>query len=568
MMGRSILQNGNSSQDIQGSYHSQMGGKNNSDIKHNHLRRKKIVAGTIVLLLILTAYIAIGYYIRTVLDDSDITFETIRILGSSNDTLELEFEAVVYNPSISRARLDGSTLEINFNGEGAGTISLPELELGSGNNHITIRTEMQARDGQINVLQNLTDRLLTSKNVTVDVKGDIQLKGLLPMTIPFEKSITLTTLGDLEIAIKNVKILESLDNVIRGEVEVLIDNPSIVETVLKGLKFDVYHEGVNIATIGTDGFLGKGRSNVNFSFDLMERDIENVQSLISAIRNGEAYLLEIEANATGGSLLSLMTGNYSYSYIDNTGSIASIDDIVFDVSTISLTKTDDIGISMEARVSILNPSIVITRLDGLVFELIYDGLFLADIPLKGFLEPGLNILDLSFVIPAEASAAYNSLIDAILEGENCSFIIQGKSTKDNLLSQLASGFSFNYSFTFSGGVDTSVTGFSIRSIGLFQTSIEAIALVNNPTPVQADLSNFEFNAYYQGNYLGRLDLGGTVIVTGEQTIGIFLTVSTISLQNIGLLTRLLTGDEVEILVEGVHEFDSGNVLRFYLVTTV
>ncbi len=540
----------------------------NKNISQHRSRRKKIAAGVIVLFLLFTSFIGLGYYVRSVLDDSDITFHTIRILESTNDTLEMEIDAVVYNPSISRARIDESTLKIEFNGDRAGTIILPELDLGSGNNHITISTVLQARDGQINVLQNLTDSLISTANTTVVVKGDIQLKGLLPMTIAFDKSISLTKFGDMGVAIRNVKIIEALEDVIRGEVEVLIENPSIVATTLEGLTFDVVYEGFNIVTISTKGFLEKGRSYLNFSFDLMDKDIENVQSLLSAIRNKEDYVLEIRTNSTGNSLLSQITSNYSYTYVDEVDSIASIDDIVFDVNSISLINTDERGISMEASVTILNPSVIKTGLDGLVFELIYNDLFLADLPLHGFLETGLNVLDLSFVIPAEASAVYNSLIEAILNGENCSFFIQGKTTKDNLLSHLTSGFSFDYSLTFSGGVDTAVTGFSIRSIGLFQTSIEAVAVVNNPTPVEADLSNFQLNAYYQGYHLGRLDLDNPVLVTGEQTIGIYLTVSTISLHNIGLLARLLAGDEVEILVEGVHEFDSENVLRFYLVTTV
>ena len=106
------------------------------------------------------------------------------------------------------------------------------------------------------------------------------------------------------------------------------------------------------------------------------------------------------------------------------------------------------------------------------------------------------------------------------------------------------------------------------SPGIFTTGIDITVVLDNPSPVSVNLENFDLIAYYQGSYLSRIVLQDPWIISGSQTVDLEMSVSTISLQNLGLLVKLLTGDDIEVLIEAKHEFDPENIFRFYLITTL
>ena len=93
-------------------------------------------------------------------------------------------------------------------------------------------------------------------------------------------------------------------------------------------------------------------------------------------------------------------------------------------------------------------------------------------------------------------------------------------------------------------------------------------MLDNPSPVSVNLENFELIAFYQGSYLSHINLHDPWIVPGSQTVDLDMSVSTISLQNLGLLVKLLTGSDIDVLIEAKHEFDPENIFRFYLITTL
>jgi len=47
-----------------------------------------------------------------------------------------------------------------------------------------------------------------------------------------------------------------------------------------------------------------------------------------------------------------------------------------------------------------------------------------------------------------------------------------------------------------------------------------------------------------------------------------LSITTISLQNLELISKLIAGDPIEMVIRGSHDFNAGHVLEFYLSVVI
>jgi len=333
------------------------------------------------------------------------------------------------------------------------------------------------------------------------------------------------------------------------------------------LAFDLFYQNELLANLTTNGYLKKDENELVMSFRIPERYTGVGRSLVSDLLDGVAISLEIQGNGTSRSLISRLTASYNYLYNDNDSMVSSFKDLGIDVRDISINKTDDTGMLGEVIAIITNPSIIETTLEGLEFSLFQNGTLLAEITPGGYLRNGENTVEFELFIPAEASAGYNTLATGIMNGASYEFTIRGSDSSGLPLSRLSTEFSYTYFLNVSEPVGATVTSLQVRP-DLFNTDIDISALLSNPTPVTMNLANFRLSAYYQGSFLSDIALSDPWIIPGNQTVDLEMTVPTISLRNLGLLWKLLTNGEIDILIEGKHVFDGDNVIRFFLTTTI
>lgn len=529
-------------------------------IKTTPLWKKILVVG-LVIIFILTSYLVIYLYARTALDDSKIRIEKIRVLGGDENSLDLEVDLILNNPTFRSVDLKKTYLDVYYKHKKVGYFNVPSLHLKSGNNHLSLQLEMV--ENQIGEFNYFVSDLFSSEEIVVELKGDIKTKGFFSMTLPFEKKIAIHHLDDLRIDINNLSIIDSDGDTITVEFKSIIKNPSIIETTLDGLQFDILYNNSIIATFSSTGYLTVGDNYKNFSLTITTDTIETCKSLFSDIMNGNDFSFEIKGNNTDELLLSQLSTEFSFKYIDKDLSLQGFKDLLIDVSEISVLSSNEKGIFCKVDTIITNPSIIETTLNGLKFDILYNESVLTTLSTSGYLRTGENKLSFNFLIPANTSGIYNSLISSIINGEDINFIIRGIPSNDSLLSNLSSVFNHNFIFNSSGKV--SVANININSLGLFQSSLEISAVVNNPSPISVDLSIFEFSAYYKGQYVGDIIFTNPWIVQGQQNVNIFLDINYFYIiTTMPELLSVIIGGGAEFLIQGKLVFDQDNILIFYL----
>jgi len=527
---------------------------------------RKVGALLLVLAVILTAYLAILLYARSIMENTDMELTRIRVLDSDQDTLWLEVELAVSNPSSRSTGIKGTALDLVYQGTRAASLHLPSFEMEGGDNQLTLEARLEEHDGLL--LKELTRNLLDSRDVELRLVGTMRTEGFLSLELDVDKTLTIPASPQgPEMDIHHISIPESRTDGMVVEMNVTVTNPTIVETTLEGLEFEVQYKGTPLATIGTSGFLESGKNMMDLSFLVPSSAGGIASELASDLLEGKDTWFELRGKGAT-TLLSRLAAEFSYDYMDEDSTLGSLADIQVEVEEISILDSDDSGITAELELLVFNPSIIGTTLEGLDFVLLYQGEELAFFGTEGYLDEGMNAMQLSLFMPADVSDTANGLIDDILEGVSVGFEIRGEDRTGLLLSRLTTAFSYDYVLEASEGITAHVRSFSLKSIGLFTSKLDVDTIVENTSPISADISSFRFTAYYQGHYLGPMDFDDPHIVPGSENKRLTLEVGTITLQNLGILTKLTLGSPVEILIEGQRVFDSTNTLEFYLTVTL
>jgi len=527
---------------------------------------RKMGVALLGLALFLTAYLGIYLYALSIMDNTEMELQRIRILESDHDTLWLEVELLVSNPSSHTARLEESELDLMYEGKKVAYLSLSSFKIGPGDNTLTRATQLKEQDRTL--LIELADEILDSRDVELRLVGTMKTDGFVSLELPVDKTLMVpgSSQGP-EIDIHHISIPEGRTDGIDVEINLTVTNPTIIETTLDGLEFEVLYKGSPLATIGTSGFLETGENMMDLAFLVPSSAGETATTLVSELLEGKNTSFEVRGK-NSSSLLSRLTAEFSYDYADNNSSLSGLGDLQVEVETISILDGDNTGIYAEVGALVFNPSIIGVTLHGLYFRLLYEGSELAIFETSGYLKEGMNSMPISLFMPAHVSSSINGLIDAILEGDSADFEIKGEDRDGTLLSRLGATFSYHYVLEDTGGIEAHVRSFQISSIGLFMSKIDVDTMVENDSPISADISSFEFTAYYQGQYLGPVEFDDPHIIPGSEEKRLTLEVSTITLQNLGILTKLTLGSPVEILIEGKRVFDVENTLEFYLTVTL
>ncbi len=531
------------------------------------LWKRKLGAALIALSFLLILYLGIYLYALSVLDGTGIELKEIRVLSSGNDTLELEIDVTIDNPSLFSATLEKGELELYFRNYLVAEITVPEVKIGAGENTITLASTLESRNDDI-LLELTRDVLDSQTEPKVKLKGELRARKVISFNMAIDREISIPPSPEnITASIQQIDIPVSNETGLRVEMNVTAHNPGRIATTLDGLAFGVWYNDFPLAIIPMSGFLERGNTSLELAFWVPHENGMAAEELSQVLLNDEDIQVLISGLDTG-SLLSYLTTAFDYNYLDEESSLGGLSDIDIEMNRISILDSDDTGVYAELEAYATNPSTVSTTLDGLSFLAYYNGSELAVVDTSGYLAEGNNTLTLSVFIPGRNSQTANLLIGDLLDGKNANFQVHGQYRSGHLLSRLAAGFSYDYLMEATGGIVAHVQGFELSSIGLFTSQISADVLIENPSPIDADLGTFEFSAYYQGTYLGPIEFDNPHIYPGDQDRTITLTVSTLSLQNLGLLANIALGSPIELLIEGKRVFDPENTLEFSMTVTL
>ena len=367
------------------------------------------------------------------------------------------------------------------------------------------------------------------------------------------------------VEVQLVRVLGSGPSHLDLEVTVEIRNPAPLDVDLQPGRLGLYQGQSLVGELDLPALhLRRGYTTHILPLQLVQHRPGSLVAVASAMLSGDGEPLTLRGEVQAHSVVDMTLA------IDKPMSLGGFDELAIEVDSIEVDTASGTGIDITLGVAVDNPSNIEVLLDGLGFDILFDGQPVDSVTPTGWLLRGFNRLDFQLHIPASAHHVYDPLVQAVVNGDSANFTIQGQSAGADgpLLAAMASTFTFQYALDASGGMDISVDSVRVRELGLFSSTVAITALVDNPGPVSADLSDFELKIFERERLIGQGSLPGAELVPGRQTIGLELTVDTLSLYNLGLIGRIILEDEVELTVELYRDFAGGESLRLTIPVTL
>jgi len=388
--------------------------------KKKFSKRTKIAAVGITILLILVSIFAIISYAHSLFDQTEMDVEEIRILSSDEDSLSLEVDISINNPSPREIRLESTELILTHEEETAGYVDLSSMKLKSGENRLTLAMELREDEGE--GLEQLVSEFLSDEDISVNLKGDITTKGYFPLTFDLDKEMVIEDSGGFNVDVRNITIPKTDESGIHVRVETVISNPTILETTLEGLKFDLIYDETIVSTLSTTGYLYGGDNPINFEILLAASASDSYNSLISNIMNGENSSFQIRGNDTNGRLLSRLAEQYSYEYdLDNSG------DFNATVNGISIVSLGLFSSTVQITAQVTNPSRITANISDFEFTAFRNHDRFGDLDLlETTIVPGSQGLTVYLTIGTLSILGIGDIVLGLVLGSGVELVIEGK----------------------------------------------------------------------------------------------------------------------------------------------
>jgi len=510
------------------------------------------------LMILLLGIIIVLVYAYSVLGDIDVEIERVRIVETGNHSLLLEVDIVVKNPSIFSADTQPADLTLHHWGRKVASFVLPSLHIGPGDNDISMDLVLREEDPA--GLFALAKETFSNPGALARVKGKVSTEGPFSFDMDLDRRFELGKGDTLETRLDAVDILDDGNGGLSVDISATVINTGIIESTLEGLSFDIIHNGTVLFSHSTEGMLLRGDNLIQVGFSIVADDVERYRPLVSEIADGLPPSIVIKGVDRNGTLLSRLSTAYASEFGDDGSDLGGLSDLEIEIDMADVT-TDDTGLSVSVRTTIRNPSVVRMTLEGLNFDLAYNGTRITTISTEGILDRGTNELAFDVFVPAGDVGVLNDLAAAGLGGEPIVLEVTGVDLNGLPLSRLSTEFTQETEFSGEGGVNASIEDVSI-GLGILTTQIGITATLDNTLPVSVNLSGFEFRVYYGGGQIGDIYLNDPMIVRGPQTVNATLDISLLTLVlRIDLILVFLSGAPMEITIVASRTFTGGHVLE-------
>ncbi len=526
--------------------------------------QRRVAALAIVALLLVAGYVAVLVYALSVVDQVDVEVRRLRILSSDADSLEVLIDVRIGNPSAFTVNTGRSTLHVLLDRREAAVMAVPRLILHPGHNDESFRTRIVSVSP--GAMRAIAEGLMSEGGVAVNIVGRVDVKGPFGGDFDVSRAVHLGGGEGISVTLDRIALLENAPNGVPVVMDVTVRNPTVLETTLDGLRFDVLHEGEYLHSHRTGGMLLRGDNQMTFRFDIGPGRVDAYRPMISALSGGDAAEVQVVGIMEGDSLLSRLSTAYDRT-IGEAGGLGGMDDIAVAIVDAEVDVTGA-GIAVAAALEIDNPTPLESTLEGLNFSLSFDGAPLATVGTGGRLGRGTTRLNITFEVPSTASAALQDALAGALAGGPLSLTVAGADLNGLPLSRLMTSFEYEFAPALGGGLAIDVVDADV-SLGLLFTSVTATVEVDNPTNVTFDIGDVRLDAYYLGDHVGQVLLDRKAIVPGVQTVGATVSVGTVSLIFLpAWAVDFLAGREMGVLIVATLDFDDGNSLRIERTVTV
>jgi hypothetical protein len=450
---------------------------------------------------------------------SGIILNKLHIIDATTDTIQLEVNATLANPSILEGDLPAFELAIEYKDERLGSITTMPIELNKGLNEVHASGVLQPTDAALlrdMVTQHLygeeVEFVLTGVEHTIDGRADNNL-----LTRVFSYVTLKTTLAGvsdkMSMEVNKLELINITEDTLVTRAYIDLYNPSSFEGNFGKVTFEVNYNGKAWGKITTElTEFPTGHSSIVTIANLTPTSSTQFKQVMTHIMSGTPVVLNIRGDFEADELVSKMLADYEVNLtLDAKGVLEIVPEAIY------LLENNNDKLTFSVISLIHNPTMFAIRLDLLNYDILYEGQYIGSeiIPDSSLIEGKKRIVSTMTIVAADEDAAQAMFVKYI-SGEDVNMTVVAYIPE----------FIFDRFVLF----ETNLTLEGMGSLKLSISHLHLLEWVNdivnltmtwgiyNPLIFAGKLGTVAFEVYYQATMLGILETYNITIEQGQNNL--------------------------------------------------
>ena len=477
-----------------------------------------------------------------------VSLNNLMIYAIGQTYMDVNLNVTIHNPSQITGVLKNVTLDVLYENQLLGNVSISQVPLVYGDNKVSMNATFKPTN--TTALADLASNYLAGKTVTIVVRGSKSGNTLSSLLHGWTQEVQITSQKTFSFNVTQIGLLNSTANSMFLHFEFQVNNPTNAVITATNLTFKVmlkdtgeYVGNVTIATLT----LYPGINNISTDGKLVAHNASLISEIIDKYLNNEDTeftLVSISDKTTIiGSLISSVKFNVTMH------GVSPLDIVIISMQITNVTSTN---VTVAVEVSITNPTSSTVSVGNITFITEYDNNFLGNITLNPMtVEPGTHTYNLNVTFAPSNTTLLKELISAYINGEDIKLTVRGSANGTDVLSTILQKY-INVIQLPPFNLQLQVMNFDI--IGSTENTLEIGMNVslNNPLLTYINLWNLTFNVYYNGQYIGNFTLDTLNLAPQSSVISINGTLdASANRTNIGeFLSLYMTGNDIPLEVQG------------------
>ena len=488
------------------------------------------IISVIVVIMLISSVFGIQIYAQSSLEKTEIDILGMNVISSSANTLELEINVNIIEPTGKTVYYDSLDLDIYSDGSLMGKAAIPSSQLQPGESTMAIAFTIDDE----NVFDSFLGDFFSQSTVPVNMKGQIRVRstgvmGATSIALDMNKDIEIPGFTGLDIDVTGLEITSSGNGNCMLNATISVTNPSQLSIDLGNAIFNLSTEFGHLGNgIGYGIALSPGISEFTMFLDTQDADPDVLGSVIFNYLSG----IETVVNITGswetsipgliGNVLSTFQASTTISQASTSLNYASLEGKVsIEIDSLDIVDTTNTSILVRSILNIVNDMDMQADIPGFNIDLITSAGSLGNVDIGAQnLSSGSNLVIVETWLTPEASALEFVVLN-YLDGVNSTVFIEGGNNAANpLLGDILSSLSLTVDIVTGGAVITDNFNFELTSLNIANQTLGVNMSIDiiNPGSFSADLDSLSADLYYDGNMFATVEIGDVAVGSGTNTI--------------------------------------------------
>ncbi|MGQ4915594.1 MAG: DUF3712 domain-containing protein [Candidatus Asgardarchaeia archaeon] len=454
------------------------------------------------------------------------------------------------NPSIISGNITGLKLDVLYENQVLGTVSIPSFYITHGENDIAVDTTFTPTNTA--VITEIASQLLNGKNITVTVRGSESGNTLSVLLHGWYQDVTISSTSSFELHVTRIGLLNSTSDSVYLEFGLQIENPLNATLNVNNFVMQVYYTatGELLGNLTIDELtLAPGSNDISTVAKLSPENVNLVSTIVDDYLDGKNITLTLKGISTGHeeTIVSAVIAGMEFNV--TLPGVTPLDIVIISMEIINVTSTN---VTMSVEISINNPTASPVSMDKIVFSVNYTNQHLGNITVNPLtVDPGRHIYDFNITFVPASTALLKQLITDYVNNKTIEVVVKGYPNGNDVLSKVIADYNTTIMIP-PLDLQLQILGFALLNTTATTIEIGINVTMTNPLQIELELWNVTIGVYYNGIIIGNVTADALTLPPGESMVQLNGTLDkSVNETNVSLfLSNYITGHDIYLEMQG------------------